>query len=369
MKPKETNVALGRAKKINMEKREVISKNSKGYLEILNDLKSRIKTARIRASVSVNSQLIILYWEIGKRIIGEQEEKGWGGKVIDMLSEDLSRSFEDMKGFSVRNLKYMRKFAYLFDDMEFVQQAAAQIPWTHNLILMDKLSSEKKTYLWYANQTILNGWSRNILAHQIESKLYERQGREKVSNFKLTLPKDQSDLADQTLKDPYVFDFLSVGKEAHEREVEKELTKHIQKFLLELGRGFAFVGNQYHLDVAGEDYYVDLLFYHLKLRCYVVIELKAGKFKPEYAGKLNFYLSAVDDMLRHETDNPTIGMILCKDKGGKVMGEYALKDINKPIGLSEYKIIESIPRNLKTDLPTIEELEEELSDKTVKKRR
>ena len=242
-----------------------------------------------------------------------------------------------------------------------VQQLVGQIPWGHNVLLISKTKDVDKA-IWYIRQTVEFGWSRSALVHQIELNLYERQGKkEKISNFSITLPKAQSDLAEQTLKDPYVFDFLSIGKQSHEREIEKELTKHIQKFLLELGSGFAFVGNQYHLEIDGEDYYIDLLFYHLKLRCYVVIELKAKQFKPEYAGKLNFYLSAVDDMLRHESDNPTIGMILCQEKGGKIKGEYALKDINKPIGLSEYRIVESIPKELKTELPTIDALERELS--------
>jgi predicted nuclease of restriction endonuclease-like (RecB) superfamily len=263
-----------------------------------------------------------------------------------------------MKGFSFRNLKYMRQFAETYLN-PIGQQPVAQIPWGHNVILLDKLDSLEKR-LWYAQKTIEHGWSRNILTIQIETKLYERQATsEKINNFGQNLPAPQSDLAHQLLKDPYVFDFLSVGQEAQEREIENALVQHITKFLLELGTGFAFVGQQYHLEIGGDDFYIDLLFYHLKLRCYVVIDLKAGKFKPADAGQINFYLSAVDDLLRHPSDNPSIGILLCKDKNGAV-AEYALKDVNKPIGVSAYQIVESIPEPLKTSLPTIEQLEAEL---------
>ncbi|NRA74098.1 MAG: DUF1016 domain-containing protein [Rickettsiales bacterium] len=335
-------------------------KCNREYLEFIDILKEKIKATQIKTTLNVSTKLIELYWYIGKKILVEQNQRGWGHKIIDQLAFDLSQEFSEMKGFSVRNLKYMRKFAYIFPDGEFVQQVVAQIPWGHNLVLMNKIDNEDE-YLWYAKQTIMHGWSRSILMHQMELNLYKRQSKKKISNFQATLPKPQSDLAEQTLKDPYIFDFLSIGKDVYEREIEKELTKHIRKFLLELGSGFAFVGNQYHLEIEGEDYYIDMLFYHLKLRCYVVVELKAKHFKPEYAGKLNFYLSAIDDKLKNEHDNPTIGIILCKDKGGKVKGEYALRGVGKPIGLAEYEIVESIPKELKTDLPTIEELEEELS--------
>ena len=333
----------------------------KNYQTLLCSLKERVQKAQIKASLSINAQLIELYWQIGREILLQQFQKGWGQKIIEQLSLDLSKEFKDMKGFSSRNLKYMRKFALLFQEHSIVQQVAAQIPWGHNLVLMDKIKGVKR-YIWYAKETINNSWSRNVLVNQIESDLYKRQGiSKKLSTFQSTMPKPYSDLAQETMKDPYIFDFLSIGKDAHEREIEKELTAHIQKFLLELGTGFAFVGNQYHLEVDKEDYYLDLLFYHLTLRCYVVIELKAGTFKPEDVGKLNFYLSAVDDILKHKNDNPSIGMILCKNKGGKIKGEYSLKNMNKPIGLSEYRIVGSIPKKLKTKLPTIEELERELS--------
>jgi len=253
----------------------------------------------------------------------------------------------------------MRKFAAAWSDEQFVQQAAAQIPWFHNCVVLDKLK-ELTEREWYIHKAFENGWSRNILEMQIESRLYHRQGKA-VSNFADTLPPLQSDLAQQILKDPYIFDFLSVGDEAHEREIERELVNHITNFLLELGAGFSFVGRQVHLEVEGEDFFIDLLFYHLKLRCYLVIELKATRFKPEYAGKLNFYLSAVDATMRHESDNPSIGLILCKDRKG-LIAEYALKDISKPIGVSEYQLIASIPEELKGSLPTIEEIEAEFAD-------
>jgi len=334
-----------------------LTKN-KEYLDLLNTIKARISSAQIKAVVSVNKELIFLYWDIGRNILERQTREGWGTKVIDKLSQDLMRSFPEMKGFSPRNLKYMRKFAQEYPKKEIVQEVLAQLTWYHNITLIEKIGSFSKRR-WYAQQAIKNGWSRNVLVHQIELNLYQRQGKV-IHNFRATLPAPQSDLARQTLKDPYIFDFLSLGEEAQEREIEKELTKHITKFLLELGAGFSFVGSQYPIEVSGQDYYIDLLFYHLNLRCYIIIELKTGEFKPEYAGKLNFYLSAVDKMLKQENDKPSIGIILCKSKD-KVIAEYALKDMSKPIGVSEYKIVRAIPEKLKTSLPTIDELEKELS--------
>lgn len=333
----------------------------KSYIETLDVLKQKIKTAQIKAAMSVNSQLVILYWEIGKTILGKQEQEGWGTKVTDNLSRDLQKSFPEMKGFSVRNLKYMRKFAESYPDFQLVQQLAALIPWFHNMVILDKIIN-KSERIWYIKKTVENGWSRNILTMQIESKLFERQTtKEKIDNFNLTLPPPQSDLVREVLKDPYKLDFLGVGDEAQEKEIEKGLVKHITHFLLELGKGFAFVGQQYHIEVGNEDYYIDLLFYHIKLKCYVVIELKAGKFKPEFAGKLNFYLSAVDDKLKEESDNPSIGIILCKTKD-KLTAEYALRNLASPISINEYMLVESIPENMKTSLPTIEELEAELAE-------
>jgi predicted nuclease of restriction endonuclease-like (RecB) superfamily len=242
-----------------------------------------------------------------------------------------------------------------------VQQVAAQLPWFHNCILIDRIRTDDERR-WYIQQTIQNGWSRNVLVHQIELGLYKRQVLvKKTTNFDLTLRKPQSELAEQTIKDPYVFDFLTMGEEVREKDIEKQLLKHITKFLLELGTGFAFIGNQYHIEVKETDYYIDLLFYHTKLRCYIAIELKTGEFKPEYAGKINFYLSALDDLLKNPQDNPSIGMILCKMKN-KLTVEYALRDMGKPIGVAEYKLVKSIPRKLKSSLPSVEELEAEFEN-------
>ena len=324
-----------------------------GYVKLLEDLKKRIHSARIRTALAVNRELILLYWEIGRRIIQEQESLGWGAKVVDRLAQDLRREFPDMKGLSRANLLYTRAFAVAYSDKSIVQQVAGQIPWFHNCVLLDKVKNPTERE-WYIRQTIQHGWSRNVLVHQIEGGLYKRQGKS-VTNFDKTLPAPQSELAHQVLKDPYIFDFLVVGEEAKEREVEKALLNQIRSFLLELGIGFAFVGSQYHLEIDGQDFYIDLLFYHLRLRCYVVIELKIGEFKPEFAGKMNFYLSAVDDRLRHKDDQPSIGIILCKTKS-KVVAEYALRDTKKPIGVSAYKITESLPKNLKGELPSTKDL-------------
>jgi predicted nuclease of restriction endonuclease-like (RecB) superfamily len=338
---------------------QLLTSPPEGYREWLKDVKERIRSARQKAVLAANSEMIVLYWQIGRDILDRQDRQGWGAKVIDRLSGDLRREFPDMKGFSARNLKYMRLFAETWTDNQFVQRVVAQIPWGHNLEILTKLKSHEERE-WYARADIEYGWSRPVLVHQIESGLYHRQGKA-VTNFDKHLPSPQSELAQQTLKDPYLFDFLNVGIEAHERDIENALVEHITHFLLELGTGFAYVGKQVHLEVGGEDFYLDLLFYHLKLRCYVVIELKAVAFKPEYAGKLNFYLSAVDATMKHESDNPSIGLILCKDKN-RLVAEYALKDISKPVGISEYRLIESIPENLQGSLPSIEQIEAELSE-------
>lgn len=321
-------------------------------------LKEQIQTAQVRAAVSVNQRLVLLYWWIGKEILGRQNELGWGSKVIDQLANDLRQAFPQMQGFSTRNLKYMRAFAEAWPDEAIVQQAVAQIPWGHNVRLLDLVKSPEER-LWYARQAIEHGWSRNILVLQIESDLYRRQGRG-ITNFQATLPKPQSDLAEQLIKDPYNFDFLTLAQEAQERDLERGLLAHLRQFLIELAVGFAFVGSQVPLEVAGEDFKIDLLFYHLKLRCFVVIDLKMTAFKPEFAGKMNFYLSAVDDMLRHSDDKPSIGLILRKGKSGLV-AEYALRDIGKPLGISEFRHLEKLPEQLKGTLPTIEEIEAELA--------
>lgn len=344
-----------------------------GYSTLLKDLKQRIRKARVKAILAANRELIQLYWDIGKTIVTRQKKEGWGRSVVERLSKDIRREFPDIKGFSASNLWRMRTFylewAYSRENLaqparelggNKLPQVAAEIPWHHNVVLFEKIKNPSER-LWYAQQTIEHGWSRAILVMQIESELYQRQGKA-ITNFEKTLPPAQSDLAQQTIKDPYVFDFLTMSNKAHERELETNLVEHVRKFLLELGEGFAFVGQQYPLEVGGEDFYVDLLFYHLKLRCYVVIELKAQPFKPEHAGKMNFYLSAVDDLLRHGDDQPSIGLILCKDKN-KIVAEYAIRDIRKPIGVSQWKtkIVESLPKQLRGKLPSVKTLEEELS--------
>ncbi len=291
-------------------RKQVSKKSSKflpGYAVFLGDLKQRIRQAQVRAALSVNEELVLLYWQIGQQILEQQRRAGWGAKVIEQLSQDLRKEFPDMKGFSPRNLKYMRAFADAYSNLEFVQQTVAQIPWGHNLRILDRLD-EAELREWYVRQTIAYGWSQSVLVHQIESQLHRRQGKA-LTNFDRTLPEPQSDLANQLLKDPYNFDFLTLGSEAQERDLENALTEQIRSFLLELGSGFAFVGNQYHLEVGGQDFFIDLLFYHLKLRCYIVIELKAVDFQPEFAGKINFYLTAVDELLRHPDDKPSIGIV------------------------------------------------------------
>ena len=342
------------------------------YDEFLQALKERIRTSQVRAALAVNKELIQLYWEVGKFIVQQQEEYSWGKGVIERLAKDLKKSFPGLKGFSARNLWRMRAFylAYTVElpenlensselDGQNLPQAVAEIPWGHNIILLEKLK-DPKIRLWYAKATIEYGWSRNILVLQLENQLYQRQGKA-TTNFQKTLPAPQSDLAQQSIKDPYIFDFLTLAEDAQEKVLEAGLIEHIKNFMLELGVGFAFVGNQYKLTVGEQDYYLDLLFYHLKLRCFVVIELKTKPFIPEYAGKMNFYLSAVDDLLKHSTDNPSIGMILCKSQD-RINVEYALRGINKPIGVAQWQteLTKSLPEELQTDLPTIEEIEAEL---------
>ncbi|MCL6270762.1 PDDEXK nuclease domain-containing protein [Sansalvadorimonas sp. 2012CJ34-2] len=329
------------------------------YRTWLQDIKGRIQKAQQGATFSVNRHMIMLYWQIGREILERQSREGWGSQVVKQLAKDLKASFPGMKGFSRANLMYMRAFAESWPDFhteENVQQAVGQIPWSHNLLLLSKLK-ERSQRLFYAAKTLENGWSRNVLLHQIESRLVERQGKA-VSNFPKTLPSPQSDLVQQTLKDPYLFDFLSLGESVRERDLEKALTRHISQFLLELGAGFAYVGQQVHLNVGGDDFYVDLLFYHLKLRCYIVVELKTGDFKPEHVGQLNFYLSAVDSLIKTEEDAPSIGLLLCKDRN-KVVAEYALRDNTKPIGIAEYQLAQSLPDELEGSLPSIEQLEKE----------
>lgn len=332
---------------------------SADYAAWLSDLKARVASARQRAALAVSRELVLLYWQIGRDIARRQQAQGWGTKVIDRLARDLRSAFPDMRGFSPRNLKYMRAFAQAWPDGEFVQQAAAQLPWFHLCTLLDKLTTREERE-WYAAKAVEHGWSRNVLVMQIETRVRERQGNA-VTNFPERLPSPQSDLARDSLKDPYIFDFLGLGEDAQERDLEHALTKHITKFLLELGAGFAFVGRQYRLEVGGDEFFVDLLFYHLKLRCYVVVELKATPFRPEYAGQLNFYLSAIDAQLKAASDQPTIGLLLCKEQN-RLVAEYALRGIAKPMGVAEYQLLREIPQPLATELPSIEDIEAELRE-------
>lgn len=334
-----------------------LSQTPAGYSDWLSELKTKIHSAQQRASLAVNQELVLLYWQIGQDILIRQAQQGWGAKVIERLSHDLRSAFPNMKGFSPRNLKYMRAFAEAWPKIEFVQEVLAQLPWYHQLALLDKLdNSDSRT--WYAQKAIENNWSRNVLVMQIESGLQQRQGAA-ITNFAAALPKPQSDLARESLKDPYRFDFLGLTEAAQEREIENALVQHVTQFLLELGAGFAFVGRQVLLQVGEEEFYIDLLFYHLKLRCYVVIELKTGKFKPEHLGQLSFYMTAVDKQVKAETDNATLGLLLCKSKD-KVVAEYALGDKTQAMGIAEYKLQQALPETLENNLPSIEQIEREL---------
>ncbi|MBU6186771.1 MAG: DUF1016 family protein [Cyanobacteria bacterium REEB444] len=329
------------------------------YAAWLAELNRRIHSAQQRATLAVNRELVLLYWQIGRDILERQNRQGWGAKVIERLAQDLRSAFPDMKGFSPRNLKYMRAFAEAWPDEAIVQGALAQLPWYHQLALLDKLNTADERR-WYAAKAIEHNWSRNVLVMQIETRLLERSGQA-VTNFPAALPKPQSDLARESLKDPYRFDFLGLNDEAQEREIEHALVKHVTEFLLELGAGFAYVGRQVLLTVGGDEFFIDLLFYHLKLRCYVVIELKAGAFKPEHLGQLGFYLTAIDRDMKGEHDNPTIGLLLCKTKN-KVVAEYALGDKTQPMGIAEYRLVESLPAELQTSLPSIEQIEQALAN-------
>lgn len=327
------------------------------YPEILQQLKESIRHARLKAISAVNVELLKLYWTIGNTILEQQKNKGWGAKVIDSLSKDLRSEFPDMSGLSVRNLKYMRAFAAAYADFSIVQGTLAQITWYHHITLLDKVKDPAER-LYYVNETASMGWSRDVMVHQIESGYWHRKGKIQ-SNFSKTLPESMSELAGQTFKDPYIFDFLTLADDYKEKDLENGLIEHLKKFLLELGQGFAFVGQQVPIEVDNRTFEIDLLFYHLKLRSYVVIELKTTEFQPEFVGKLNFYLSAVDDQFRHPDDKASIGLLICKNKS-KFMAEYALRDVNKPIGISEYQLQKSLPEHLKSNLPTIKEIEDNL---------
>jgi predicted nuclease of restriction endonuclease-like (RecB) superfamily len=327
------------------------------YDRFLQELKERIRSAQIRAALTVNRELILLYWSIGHDILVRQKKEGWGAKIIDRLSDDLSQAFPEMRGFRARNLKYMRAFAEAYPNQKFVQQVVAQLPWGHQVRILDTLKDANQRE-WYIRQAIQNGWSRNVLVHQIEGKLFDRQGNA-LTNFDRTLPAPQSELAQQLIKDPYNFDFLTLGPEVLERDLERSLIEHVRDFILELGKGFAFVGSQYRLEIGDQDYFLDLLFYHLRLRCYVAIDLKIEEFKPEFAGKMNFYLSAMDDLLRQSNDQPSLGLILCKERN-RLIVEYALRDMSKPMGVAAYRLTQALPERLKSELPTSEDLAEEL---------
>jgi predicted nuclease of restriction endonuclease-like (RecB) superfamily len=356
-----------------------MSKNSHsilpaGYSEFLTDLKQRVRAAQIHAALAANSEMIALYWDMGKAIVERQSAEGWGKGVVERLAADLQREFPGVAGFSSLNVWRMRAFYLAWTEelrnlsqpvTEFeiaeLSQLVKELPWGQNLVLIHKLD-DPLARIWYMRKTIEFGWSRAVLSVQIESRLHEREGKA-LTNFAAALPSPQSDLAQQTLKDPYVFDFLTLDTIARERELEQGLLDHIQKFMLEMGVGFAFMGRQVHMEIGKRDHYLDLLFYHHKLRCFVVIDLKIGEFKPEYAGKMNFYLSAVDDQMRHADDQPTIGLLLCKEKD-KLTVEYALRDLKKPIGVAEWRtrLVERLPKHLKGKLPTTEEIEEEFKE-------
>lgn len=346
------------------------------YRDWLASVKNRIHAARMQIALSANSELIALYYELGARISERESTAQWGTGFIDAFSKDLKASFPDVGGFSAKNLRYCRAFFRFYCTPAIWQQAVAKlasepwagvnaelaqrigrIPWGHHIQIFSKCSDLVEAG-FYISQTIEQGWSRDVLALQLKSRLYDRSGKA-VTNFASTLPAPQSDLAQQTLKDPYTFDFMTMTAPYNERDVERQLTRHITQFLLELGKGFAFIGRQYYLEIADNDYYIDLLFYHVTLKCYVVVELKNRKFIPEYAGKLNFYLSAVDSLLKRDDDQPTIGLLLCRDKNN-IEVEFALRDMNKPMGVSEYNLVETLPDNLKGALPTVEEIEQDL---------
>ncbi len=342
------------------------------YKQWILEIKSKIRSAQMKAALSVNAALIEFYWDLGKMISEKQASSPWGSKLIERVATDLKTDFPEIKGLSNSNLKYCKRFYEFYKEklslqtneqigQQLVDQLhfdlLKQIPWGHNILIFTKLKNAKEA-LFYIEQTIENFWGRETLALQIKSQLFERQGKA-VTNFKATLPEPMSDLAQETLKDPYNFDFVAMTASMKERDLENQLVTQISKFLLELGKGFAFVGQQYHLEIAENDYYLDLLFYHVRLKCYVVVELKNTKFIPEYTGKMNFYLSAVDTLLKQTDDKPTIGILLCRDKNN-IEAEFALRDINKPIGVSEFSFTEILPEELKSSLPTIEELEKEL---------
>jgi predicted nuclease of restriction endonuclease-like (RecB) superfamily len=330
------------------------------YKAFVQDIKQQVQSVQIKAAIMVNQALLQLYWDLAERIVTQQQTTTWGDGFLLQLSRDLQTEFPDMKGFSKRNLELMRQWYRFWSEQPAIaKQLVAQIPWGHNLVILSKIKNPNQA-VFYVQKTLQNNWSRVVLTHQIESNLYQRQGKA-ISNFQTTLPAPQSDLASETLKDPYIFDFLSLTEKHNEKELEAALVAQVTRLLLELGVGFSYLGRQYKLDISGDEFFIDLLFYHVKLHCYVVVELKTVKFKPEFIGQLNFYVSAVDGVLKSESDNATIGILICKSKNATVV-EYALKDIHKPIGVSEYIITQSLPDEFKSSLPSIEAIEAELND-------
>jgi predicted nuclease of restriction endonuclease-like (RecB) superfamily len=328
-----------------------------GYAEWLADLKARVAESQQRAARSLNANLLGLYWHLGHELAAKTRLGTYGANVVDRLARDLKAAFPEMRGFSPRNLRYMRRFSELWPEPEIWQQLLPNLPWGSLCIIIDKAVHHRD---WYVRATAEYGWSRSVLVMQIETKAHERFGKAST-NFERNLPAPLSDLARESLKDPYRFDFLGLSREAEERHVERALVRHITEFLLELGAGFAYVGRQVHIEVGGRDFYIDLLFYHLRLRAYVVVELKAAEFEPEHLGQLGFYLSAVDAQVKHPADSPSIGLLLCKTKNA-VVAEYALRATTSPIGVSEYQLVEALPKDLEADLPSIARLEEELRD-------
>ena len=331
--------------------------SAEGYSAWLGELKQRIQSAQQRAALSVNRELVLLYWHIGHDILERQQAQGWGAKIVDQLAKDLTTAFPDMKGFSRSNLMYMRAFHEAWPDESIVQQLVGQLPWGQNLLLLTKLKTIEERQ-WYAAKAIEHGWSRNVMWHHISTQLYQRSGQA-VTNFDQRLPAPESELAQQTLKDPYLFDFLGVSNEAHEREIETAMTRHITKLLMEMGEGFAFVGRQVNVAVDGQDFFIDLLFYNYRLHRFMVVKLKAGEFKPEHAGQLNFYVTLVDEKIKSAEDKPTLGLLLCKQQH-RVVAEYALRGMTQPIGIAEYKL--QLPDDLAQYLPSIAQIEAQLAD-------
>ncbi len=359
------NIKIGREPQSVTSKEIVVSKamgeplvKTSEYRSFILEIKQRIQVSQIKAAIAVNQELLLLYWDLAERIVTKQQQAAWGDGFLLQISKDLKTEFPEMKGFSKRNLEGMRQWhQFWVAESVIALQLVAQIPWGHNLTIVTKIKDIDEA-LFYVQKTIQNNWSRSVLTHQIEGRLYQREGKA-ITNFETRLPEPQSDLARETLKDPYNFDFLMLREKHDERELESALIENVTRFLLELGAGFSYLGRQYKLEVGGDEFFIDLLFYHVQLHCYFVIELKAVKFKPEFAGKLGFYISAVDGILKTEQDNPTIGLLICKSKNDVVV-EYTLRDIHKPIGVSEYIITQNLPDELRSSLPSIEEIEAEL---------